>query len=479
MSNPSNQGETSNSDDELTEMVRILADNQPAANKEKLKELIQSSSSKRKIQEKIVSEYKDLLKQQEEHARKDRERFEKLQHEQEKKFDSMLESLSLHGQATNDYSQSNRYLLKTRYRMVLPENFGVHPTIHDNQRREYCNKLFPYRNSLRKYSVEKGEYPIKSFLHDINEAQKTLLLSEKELLNEIFSSTTGKLRALLENYIDANMPLDVVYLNVLSLYGQEKSSDAARKELKNYRIDTASEIKVILCDIGDLSLKANSNWPTGEVQRSRAAEEATSTLLQILPKSSAILIEEICLKYSTTHMKPPSFEELAELLRPHEARINFDIQKHSAVAYKKPQPNHQGRKQPHAISVVDHNKPTRSHKASSEASTFDPDNRGKKGKKVHAGIEANRPYNRALMAQQNESLPPSQRYCIHCSTIGHIPTECPYTVDDYGRRISCEPEKEYCPNCPVWVKRAKHPKGLCLYRDKGPRALSTAQKRRM
>jgi hypothetical protein len=336
----------------------------------------------------------------------------------------------------------------------IPTFYGINNggySLDSLMTRSEANKVFP--NKGGRFGGNDGE-SVLEFLLQLNNAQETLKLNEKDFLKMVRLSTTGKAHQLVSEMLDNGADTSSIYHALLLHYDTRQTSSEAKKALYAYRVKKDENLAKATSHISTLAHRSVSDLPIGPARTIVLDMESCSALIRSLPPASSAIAQNTFSSLSAKLGRNCTFHEFCRALNVYRASIDQDIkvngkdtQSGNSGGGKKK--NWWGNKKAadkmggFQVNVI------------SQPSTSKPD-----PKKVNS---QGGPSKKAL-AWLNKP------YCSLCGDPNHRAADgCPIMRNDLGKVVKVTPCYSPCKSCPRSRPfRLNHPESLCPYREKGP-----------
>ncbi len=355
-----------------------------------------------------------------------------------------------------------------------PANFSTVPTLVNNASKlDECLRVFA--RSL-KFSGAPGTLSVVEFLTNLTLAQEQCNLSEKEFLDRMLASCTGKAHELMLMWLQNKCSAAQIYASLLIHYDKRPNIDEAKRNLYNSKVfkheDLAAAEGKIMIWVG----QAAKTVPAGPSRSTYSDLEGCQALIRALPEWSSMSVENLYKSLSAKLGRALTFNELDQALHSLRPNIDRDIkqngvervrpQKYSANNRARPRNTHATYSleiEPNVETVATEGIPQSRKRGWTATSTTNPS-------PILSNTAAKVPRKKARpFVNRNQSYNNNNRVCILCGYRNHIAEDCRNMQDDKGNIVQVVPQYSACTVCPEHVKqKLKHPLAFCPFRPLGP-----------
>jgi hypothetical protein len=228
----------------------------------------------------------------------------------------------------------NSYLLSSGG-LELPSVFGTKDQLGDPAIRADALRMFPVRN---KFSGTDSE-GLLEFISNINMAQNHLQLSEKEFLQMLQLSTTGRAHSLITDQIQNGAGVAAIY-HVLSLhYDMRMSATDAKQKLHVYKVSKTENLAKLISYVTYLSQRSVSDLPPGVGRQHVLDQTICQGIIRALPHASQSLAQNTYSNLSTRLGRQVTGFEFSKALNMYRASIDADIQREGLDKEKRKEDN--------------------------------------------------------------------------------------------------------------------------------------------
>ncbi len=385
-----------------------------------------------------------------------------------------------------------------------PVNFSTVPTLVNNASKlNECLKVFARST---KFSGAPGTLSVVEFLTNLTLAQEQCNLSEKEFLDRMLASCTGRAHELMLMWLQNKCSAAQIYASLLIHYDKRPNVDEAKRNLYNYKVfkheDLATAEGKIMIWVG----QASKTVPVGPSRNTYSDLEGCQALIRALPEWSSMSVENLYKSLSAKLGRALTFNELDQALHALRPNIDRDIKQHGwppkynannkararnahtsysleikpnvdTVATKRfpqnarertatsftPSPSYTNRNPSSQTSI---RKPIRSgNNVNRRAGTIRTSRGGIFNNRTHKNSP--RPF--VTRNQSNNNNTNGNRDCILCGFRNHKAEDCRNMRDDKGNIVKVVPQYGSCTACPANVQqKLRHPLAFCPFRPLGP-----------
>lgn len=171
-----------------------------------------------------------------------------------------------------------------------PKNFAPRDTLQDSHRSSTASRMFPKDGS--KFTGTANSPSLSEFLCNMEVAQNTCRLSEKEFKDRLLGCTSGNVHEFIYNALQLDYSLDHIYRLLEQMFDSSPSSGNAKLCLYHFRAPRTFTFNHVVSQIQWLSSIAANSSPNKEVNKISLSLEGCNALFRCMPTRSADEIEK-------------------------------------------------------------------------------------------------------------------------------------------------------------------------------------------
>lgn len=193
-----------------------------------------------------------------------------------------------------------------------PKNFSPVDTLHDSQRSSTASRMFP--RDKQKFDGTANSPALSEFLSNMEVAQNTCRLSEKEFKERLLSCTSGNVHEFIYNMIKLDYSLEHIYNSLENMFDNTPSVGNAKLCLYHFKAPKTFTFSHVVIQIQWLATIASNSSPSKEVNKSTLSIEACNALIRSMPAKSSEKIEEEYRKYLRNFCRDTNMPDFAEFV---------------------------------------------------------------------------------------------------------------------------------------------------------------------
>lgn len=193
-----------------------------------------------------------------------------------------------------------------------PKNFSPVDTLQDSQRSSTASRMFP--RDKQKFDGTVNSPALSEFLSNMEVAQNTCRLSEKEFKERLLSCTSGNVHEFIYNMLKLDYSLEHIYNSLENMFDNTPSVGNAKLCLYHFKAPKTFTFSHVVIQIQWLATIASNSSPSKEVNKSTLSIEACNALIRSMPAKSSEKIEEEYRKYLRTFCRDTNMPDFAEFV---------------------------------------------------------------------------------------------------------------------------------------------------------------------
>ena len=205
-----------------------------------------------------------------------------------------------------------------------PIYFSPVDVIPGNDRKsENVHRYFPFRQKFR----GKGSEPsITEWLRNLNDAQESCNVSEKEFMHLMRKCATGTVYEELCAMLESKTKLPQIYQALLMKYDSRKRPEVAKQHLENYIPPSDATLKSIQGDIMDLGLRSKLLYAKS-AQEMAYNHDTIKALIKAIPEANHSDAYRVLDELNAEYEEYPDYSDFCTALSRYEVTINNNLKK--------------------------------------------------------------------------------------------------------------------------------------------------------
>lgn len=170
-----------------------------------------------------------------------------------------------------------------------PKNFSPRDTLHDSHRSSTASRMFP--KDSQKFTGSANSPSLSEFLSNMEVAQNTCRLSEKEFRDRLLNCTSGNVHEFIYNALQLDYSLENIYRLLEQMFDSSPSAGNAKLCLYHFRAPRTFTFNHVVSQVQWLACIASNSSTNKEVNKISLSLEGCNALFRCMPTKSADEIE--------------------------------------------------------------------------------------------------------------------------------------------------------------------------------------------